>query len=186
MMDLTKRMFEAVRNKFASIHKFWSRSNTPDTILDISKEEVLMGFILKVEGAEMIELGMDNIQKVVYDTDTPDDSNARSTDVGSTLRISGKVITATDGDKPDDTLKLAAWSLVPAEKADCYRKVTLLVIAADQVVREVNFPNAFVVDYTESFGDTEGVGTFSLYIKQKKDKNEFAKVLGGYPYTAGQ
>ncbi|MNP63611.1 hypothetical protein D3C76_1590240 [compost metagenome] len=62
----------------------------------------------------------------------------------------------------------------------------MLVIAADQVVREVSFPNAFVVDYTESFGDTEGVGTFSLYIKQKKDKTEFAKVLGGYPFTAGQ
>lgn len=76
-----------------------------------------MGFILRVEGAETIELGMDNIQKVVYDTDTPDDSNARSTDVGATMRISGKIITATDGDNADDTKKLALWSLVPAEKA---------------------------------------------------------------------
>lgn len=142
-----------------------------------------MGFILKVEGAEVIELGLDNIQKVVYDTDTPDDSNARSTDVGSTLRISGKIITATDGDKADDTLKLAKWSLVPAEKADCYRKVTLKVIAADQVVREISFPNAFVVDYKESFGDTEGVGTFDLYIKQKKDKTELASILGGYAFS---
>ncbi|WP_374019782.1 membrane-associated protease 1 [Paenibacillus thiaminolyticus] len=140
-----------------------------------------MGFILRVEGAETIELGMDNIQKVVYDTDTPDDSNARSTDVGATMRISGKIITATDGDNADDTKKLALWSLVPAEKADCYRKVTLEVIAADQVVRKVYFPNAFVVDYTETYGDTEGVGSFSLYIKQKKDKTEFATIDGGYP-----
>ncbi|CAH1189918.1 hypothetical protein PAECIP111893_00016 [Paenibacillus plantiphilus] len=139
-----------------------------------------MGFRLKVEGAETIELGLDNIQKVIYDTDTPDDSNARSTDVGATLRISGKIITATDGDSADDSMKLALWSLVPAEKADCYRKVTLEVIAADQVVRKVYFPNAFVVDYTESFGDTEGVGEFSLYIKQKKDKTEFAAISGGY------
>ncbi|GGG82793.1 MULTISPECIES: hypothetical protein [Paenibacillus] len=139
-----------------------------------------MGFRLKVEGAETIELGLDNIQKVKYDTDTPDDSNARSTDVGATLLLSGKIITATDGDSADDTLKLATWSLVPAEKADAYRKVTLEVIAADQVVRKVYFPNAFVVDYTEEFGDTEGVGTFSLYIKQKKDKTEFTKIEGGY------
>ncbi|MFX3633309.1 MAG: membrane-associated protease 1 [Candidatus Pristimantibacillus sp.] len=139
-----------------------------------------MGFRLKVEGAETIELGLDNIQKVKYDTDTPDDSNARSTDVGATLRISGKIITATDGDSADDTVKLALWSLVPAEKADAYRKVTLEVIAADQVVRKVSFPNAFVVDYTEEFGDTEGVGTFSLYIKQKKDKTEYTKIDGGY------
>ncbi|MBP1905430.1 hypothetical protein J2Z32_002060 [Paenibacillus turicensis] len=139
-----------------------------------------MGFRLKVEGAETIELGLDNIQRVVYDTDTPDDSNARSTDVGSTLKVSGKIITATDGDKADDTLKLALWSLVPAEKSDCYRKLTLEVIAADQVVREIVFPNAFVVDYKEQFGDTEGIGTFELYVKQKKDKTELAKLNGGY------
>ncbi|WP_068777108.1 membrane-associated protease 1 [Paenibacillus sp. FJAT-26967] len=139
-----------------------------------------MGFRLKIEGAETFELGMDNIQTVAYDTDTPDDSNARSTDVGATLRISGKIITATDGDSADDTLKLGLWSLVPAEKADCYRKVTLEVIAADQVVRKIYFPNAFVVDYNEKFGDTEGVGTFSLLIKQKKDKTELAKIEGGY------
>ncbi|CAH1225381.1 MULTISPECIES: membrane-associated protease 1 [Paenibacillus] len=140
-----------------------------------------MGFVLKVEGAETIELGMDNIRTVAYDTDTPDDSNARSTDVGATLRISGKIITATDGDNADDTMKLALWSLVPAEKADCYRKVTLEVIAADQVVRKIYFPNAFVVDYNERFGDTEGVGEFSLFIKQKKDKTEFTKIEGGFP-----
>ncbi len=139
-----------------------------------------MGFTLKVEGAETIELGLDNIQTVVYDTDTPDDSNARSTDVGSTLRITGKILTATDGDKADDTMKLATWSLVPAEKADCYRKVTLEVISADQVVRKIYFPNAFVVDYNERFGDVEGVGQFSLFIKQKKDKTELAKIEGGY------
>lgn len=139
-----------------------------------------MGFILKVEGAETIELGMDNIRSVVYDTDTPDDSNARSTDVGATLRITGKIITATDGDNADDTIKLALWSIVPAEKADCYRKVTLEVIAADQVVRKIHFPNAFVVDYTERYGDTEGVGEFTLYIKQKKDKPNLPKIDGGF------
>ncbi|MBC2580531.1 membrane-associated protease 1 [Clostridium sp. DJ247] len=139
-----------------------------------------MGFRLKVEGSETIELGADNIQTVKYETDTPNDSNARSTDVGSILTVSGKIITATDGDKADDTLKLAKWSLVSAEKADCYRKVTLETIAADQVVRKINIPNAFVVDYTEEFGDTEGVGSFVLVVKQKRDKNEFVKIEGGY------
>ncbi len=139
-----------------------------------------MGFRLKIEGAETIELGADNIQTVKYETDTPNDSNARSTDVGSILTISGKIITATDGDKADDTMKLALWSLVSAEKADCYRKATLEIIAADQVVRKVHMPNAFVVDYTEDFGDTEGVGSFILVIKQKRDKNEMVKIEGGY------
>ncbi len=139
-----------------------------------------MGFRLKVEGSETIELGMDNITSVEFDTDTPDDSNARSTDVGATLKVSGKIITATDGDAADDTMKLALWSLVSAEKADCYRKVTLEVIAADQVIRKIHFPNAFVVDYSENFGDNEGIGTFSIFIKQKKDKTEFTTIEGGY------
>lgn len=141
-----------------------------------------MGFRLKVEGQETFELGADNIQTVKYKTDTPDDSNARSTDVGSILTVTGKVITAVDGDAADATLKLGLWSLVSAEKADCYRKVTLEVIAADQVVRKISIPNAFVVDYTESFGDTEGVGNYELIIKQKRDKNEFVKLEGGYSF----
>lgn len=139
-----------------------------------------MGFVLKVEGPETIELGLESIIAVEYSTDTPDDSNARSTDVGATLRIKGKILTATDGDNSDDTMKLGLWSLVPAEKSDCYRKVTLEVISADQVVRKINLPNAFVVDYTEKFGDTEGVGEFYLFIKQKKDKTDLAKIEGGY------
>lgn len=139
-----------------------------------------MGFTLKIEGGETIDLGRDNILTATYKTDTPDDSNARSTDVGSIMVITGKIITAVDGDAADHTMKLALWSLVPAEKADCYRKATLEVIAADQVVRKIHFPNAFVVDYTEDFGDTEGTGTFSIVIKQKKDKNEGVKIEGGY------
>ena len=67
-----------------------------------------------------------------------------------------------------------------AEKADCYRKAEVEVIAASQVVRKYTFPNAFVVDYREDYGDVEGVGTFHLIIKQKKDKMAQITVEGGY------
>lgn len=180
MIRTLTKVLKAMLSRLAFIHKS-SGSSAQTNLTKRIKEDKHMGFRLKVEGQETIELGLDNIKTVIYDTDTPDDSNARSTDVGSTLRISGKIITATDGDSADDTMKLALWSLVPAEKADCYRKATLEVIAADQVVRKIYFPNAFVVDYNESFGDEEGVGTFSLYIKQKKDKTELATIDGGYP-----
>ncbi|HHZ20093.1 MAG TPA: membrane-associated protease 1 [Firmicutes bacterium] len=139
-----------------------------------------MGFRLKIEGGETIELGSNNILTATYKTDTPDDSNARSTEVGSILEITGKILTATDGDQADDTMKIALWSLVPAVKADCYRKATLEVLNAGQMVRKVYFPNAFVVDYTEDFGADAGVGTFRLVIKQKKDKNDLVKIEGGY------
>lgn len=141
-----------------------------------------MGFIVKVESSsETIDLSLESIQTVEFSTDTPKDSNARSTDLGSTLKITGKILTAVDGDPADSTVKLSLWSMVPVEKADCYRKVTVDVISAGQVVRQINLPNAFVVDYQETYGDTEGVGTFSLVVKQKKDKLANVVLNGGYP-----
>lgn len=139
-----------------------------------------MGFRVKVEGADTVDLGIENILTVEFKTDTPQDSNARSTDLGVTLKITGKILAAVDGEAADQTMKLAQWSLVPAEVADCYRNVVVDVISASQVVRQINFPNAFVVDYTESFGDEEGVGTFYLYLKQKKDKTANVAFEGGF------
>ena len=126
-----------------------------------------MGFKLKVEGPSTIDLGTTIVTGVKFRTDIPHDSNARSTDMGSTVEITGKILTAVDGDPFDSTRQLGVWALVPAEKSDCYRKVSIEVIAASQVVRKYTYPNAFVVDYKEDYGDTEGVGTFTLIIKQK-------------------
>lgn len=139
-----------------------------------------MGFTLKVEGNSTIDLGKDSIISVKVRTDIPQDSNARSTDLGSTVTITGKILTAVDGDPFDSTKQLGLWALVPAESSDCYRKVTIEVIASSQMVRKYTYPNAFVVDYSEHYGDEEGVGTFTLVIKQKKDKMAQVSVDGGY------
>lgn len=139
-----------------------------------------MGFRVKVEGAESIDLNIESIETVEFKTDTPDDSNARSTDLGTSLIITGKILTPVNGEAADTTIKLAQWSLVPAEKADCYRSVKVDVISASQVVRQFTLPNAFVVDYEEHYGDSEGVGTFKLYVKQKKDKIAGVKFEGGF------
>jgi hypothetical protein len=139
-----------------------------------------MGFRVKVEGAESIDLNIESLLTVEFKTDTPDDSNARSTDLGTSLMITGKILTPVGGEAADSTIKLAQWSLVPAEKADCYRNVKVDVISASQVVRQFTLPNAFVVDYEEEYGDVEGVGTFKLYVKQKKDKTAAVKFEGGF------
>lgn len=139
-----------------------------------------MGFKVKIEGAETIDLSIESVQNIKLITDTPEDTNARSKDVGSTMIISGKILTAVDGDPFDSTRKMGTWSLVPAEKADCYRKITVEVISADQVIRKITYPNAFVVDYKEHFGDTEGIGTFELVVRQKKDKLSLVTIEGGY------
>ena len=139
-----------------------------------------MGFTLKVEGNSTIDLGKDSITGVKVRTDIPQDSNARSTDLGSTITITGKILTAVDGDPFDSTRQLGLWALVPAENADCYRKVTIEVIASSQMIRKYTYPNAFVVDYREDYGDLEGVGTFTLIMKQNKDKMAQISVDGGY------
>ncbi len=141
-----------------------------------------MGIRLTIEGAETISLDEHSIQSCKFITDTPDDSNARSTDVVNTMILTGRILTAVDGDAADDTMKIAKWSVVRAESSDSYRKATVEIVSANQIVRKVHFPNAFVVDYQESYGDAEGIGEFTLVIRQKKDKFELTTIDGGYSF----
>ncbi len=133
-----------------------------------------MNFDLTITGGESIKLQAEIIQKVIFKTDTPDDSQARSTNVGFELRVIGKIIPK--GETAAETYKLSLWSLVPAHQADCYRQATLKVINEGQVVRTIDFPNAFVVDYTEDYNAGDKTGTFNLYLRQKKDKADQVKL----------
>lgn len=140
-----------------------------------------MSYKVTVAGVKTFEIAKECVKKVIYKTDIPADSDARTKDVGSTLIISGKILTAIDGDPFDSTRELDLWSLVPAESSDCYRNVTIEHIAGGLVERKYNFPNSFVVNYEEDFGNTDGTGTFTLTIKQKKDKMVNISIEGGYP-----
>lgn len=139
-----------------------------------------MAFIVKIDGAESFEIAKECVKGVKMTTDIPLDANARTKDVGATMVIKGKILTAVDGDPFDSTMKMALWSVVPAEKAECYRNVTVEYVAAGVMERKYNFPNAFVIDYKEDYGDEAGTGTFTLMIKQKKDKFAKLAVEGGY------
>ncbi len=135
-----------------------------------------MSFLVKVEGNESFEIVNESVRSVKVTTDIPLDSNARTKDVGATMIITGKIL----ADVTDSTRKLALWSVVPAEKADCYRNVTVEHIAGSVMERKYCFPNAFVLNYKEEFGDIEGIGTFTLVLKQKKDKIASVAVEGNY------
>jgi hypothetical protein len=138
----------------------------------------IMSFRLAIEGKVSIQLEEDQIINAIYRTDTPDDSNARSTEVGSELRIIGKIVKTGAERQSEDTVNMARWSLVPAAADDCYRQITLEVIAAGQVTRKIVMPNAFVVDYLEDFGANQGIGTFTLVVRQKKDRIENVVIAG--------
>lgn len=45
---------------------------------------------------------------------------------------------------------------------------------------KILFPKRFVLDYKEEFGDVEGTGTFTLVLRQKKDKIASVAVEGNY------
>lgn len=140
-----------------------------------------MGFRLTVKGQnEEILLDKESILDVKYMSETPDDSNARATDLGVILEIKGKIFAAANGDTEDDTRKVAQWSLVPSESSDAYRQASLEVISAGQMVRKIDMTNVFVVDYIEEYGSQAGTGTFSLKIKQKKEKVIEVAIEGGY------
>ena len=139
-----------------------------------------MSLRVTVSGADSFEIAKDCVQKVKFKTDIPLDSNARTKDVGSTLEISGKILVATDGDPFDSTRQLALWSMVPAEDSSAYRQVTVEVLSAGIVERKYSFPRAFVVDYKENYGNTDGIGQFTIKKKKKKDKLDTIAVEGGY------
>ena len=46
--------------------------------------------------------------------------------------------------------------------------------------RKYQLPDAFVVDYFEDFDNQEGGGTFTLVLKQRKNKIKDVKVTGGF------
>lgn len=75
---------------------------------------------------------------------------------------------------------MAKWSLVPAESSDAYRELSLEVISGSVVVRKIDLPNAFILDYTEDYNDKGGVGEFKAIFKQKKEKIETVTIEGGY------
>ena len=139
-----------------------------------------MSLRVKVNGANSFEIAKDCVQKVKFRTDIPLDSNARTKDVGSTLEITGKILVATDGDPFDSTRQLALWSVVPAEEAAAYRQVEVEIINAGITERKYSFPRAFVIDYKEDFSNSDGIGQFTIVIKQKKDKLDTIAIEGGY------
>ncbi len=136
-----------------------------------------MGIRVVISGSnDEIILENDRILDANFISDTVDESTARATEINVGLELIGKVT----NEKDDMTKKLCLWSLVPSELEDAYRKLSLEVILAGTVVRKINLPNAFIVDYKESFSVKNGSGVFTLILKQKKEKISAITIEGGY------
>lgn len=139
-----------------------------------------MGFRVAITGGNDVELNEGIVTGVEFISDTPNTSNARSTDLGVILKIVGRINFSLGAELEDSTVELANWALMPSDQADCYREVQVQVINGGQIVRQYTYPNAFVMDYTEDLNDEEGVGTFTLMVKQKKDLTDQVELKGNF------
>ena len=139
-----------------------------------------MGFRLKVTGGKDVEFNEGIITAVNFLSDTPDATNARSTDLGVVMKISGRINFSLGAEIEDSTVELANWALMPSDQANCYRNVQVQVVSGGQIVRQYTYPNAFVMDYMEDLNDEEGVGTFYLLLKQKKDLTDKVELKGNF------
>ena len=140
-----------------------------------------MAFLFSTADPE-ITLEAESTEQISFQVEIPQDSRARTKDVGVTMIIKGKIMPDTEsaGNAADSTAKLMEWSVVPAEKKEAYRSVKVQVTSGGITTRQYELPNAFIVDYFEDFADAEGIGNFTLKIKQMKNKLAGVKVTGGF------
>jgi hypothetical protein len=139
-----------------------------------------MGFRVKITGGKDVEFNEGIITAVNFISDTPENCNARSTDLSVILKLEGRINFSLGAELEDSTVELANWALMPSDQANCYRKVEVNVINGGQVVRNYVYPNAFVMDYMEDLNDEEGVGTWTLLLKQKKDLTDKVELKGNF------
>ena len=129
-----------------------------------------------------ITLEDESTRQITFKVEIPQDSRARTKDIGVTMIVKGKILPDTEsaGNAADSTAKLLEWSNVTAEKKEAYRSITVKVQSCGVTTRQYELPNAFIVDYDETFENAEGIGEFTLVLKQMKNKIAAVKVTGGF------
>ena len=129
-----------------------------------------------------ITLEEESTRQIIFKVEIPQDSRARTKDIGVTMIVKGKILPDTEsaGNAADSTAKLLEWSNIPAEKKEAYRSITVKVQSGGVTTRQYELPNAFIVDYDETFDNAEGIGEFTLVLKQMKNKIAAVKVTGGF------
>ena len=121
----------------------------------------------KVTIADVCEM-TEEVLKIALDSVIPEDSDAKSSNIGVTLTITGRV--SYDSDKvfmKNSTKAIAEWSLLKPDSPDTYKSVTV-EFDHTGIKRKYTLENAFVVSFHEGFEDQNG--EFVLKVRQKKDR----------------
>lgn len=117
-----------------------------------------MAYKVTISDGSVLEKCIDN---VIYYLNPPGDSvNLSRSTVRNSMIISGMI------DIDEKTEGLYKWALISGNNKECYKDITVEQFRAGQLVRKVRFSKAFVVDYSENYSNSEGVGHFTIYIRQ--------------------
>ena len=139
-----------------------------------------MPYLFKAEGIHSADLPRENVTSFNTNTETPRTNDGRGTDTAVTLCVTGQIRSVAEGSPvKDETINLARWA-TEYEDAKAYSSATATAVSAGQVLRRVVYPYAFVVGYSEKFSIKEGVGTYNLVVRQKKDLLDQVVNTGGY------
>lgn len=139
-----------------------------------------MAYSFKVEGIHSADLPRESVKSFKIQTETPRTNDGRGTDTSVTMTISGPIRSADESAfVNDNTINLAIWA-TEYDDAKAYSQATVTAQASGQVLRRDVFPHAFVVNYSEKFDVTTGVGTYKIVLRQKKDLLKFIQNSGGF------
>lgn len=121
----------------------------------------------KVTIADVAEL-TEEILKIEFDITTPSSSDARSSDIGATLTIVGRVAYDANKDFMKNSIKeISAWSMVKPDSTDTYKEIFAKFNHTGSN-RSYKLSHAFVIAFHEFFEDQNGY--FQLVVRQKKDR----------------
>jgi len=138
-----------------------------------------MAYKLLVSGIHSADLPQESVKSFSAHTETPRTSDGRGVDTAVTLNVSGVIRSVDENAIADETINLAKWA-TEYDDAKAYSEVAATAIASGQVLRNVKYPQAFVVGYREKFDITKGVGTYDITLRQKKDLLNQVQVSGGF------
>jgi len=138
-----------------------------------------MAYKFKIEGVHSADLPQENVKSFIAHTETPRTNDGRGTDTAVTMKLSGTVRSVDENAIADETINLAKWA-TEYDEAKAYSQATATAEASGQILRQLVYPNAFVVSYSEKFTIGSGVGTFDMVLRQKKDLLGAILNTGGY------
>jgi hypothetical protein len=138
-----------------------------------------MAYSFKIEGVHSAELPRESVKSFKVHTETPRTNDGRGTDTSVTMTISGPIRSVDEKAIFDQTINLARWA-TEYDDAKAYSIATAIAEASGQVLRKDVYPYAFVVSYSEKFDVTNGVGTYTIVLRQKKDLLAHIDNTGGF------